>query len=487
MAAGARIGRNDPCSCGSGRKYKRCCLARDEAPELLRLRMRRAEGRLVPQVFAYARERWGYDLVTAAWSEFTCLGEVDTEEEPLDREEFTSAFLPWFVFNWTADPHEPETRPDWPRTPLARVFAEEHGAQLDDFERRFVEVACARPFSFYAVTAVQRGRALGLRDVLTRREYTVLERQATEDLSEGAIIFARIVPMDGAAILLGCAPLAIPPSHHPPLLDLREQMARPRGAVDEEDLHEWDIELRQTYFAIKEEVCHPPLPALRNTDGDPLVPTTLRFDLRCAADEAFARLKTLALEASDEELLADAKRDAAGQLRAVRFAWLERGNRAHDSWENTVLGTVAIDGPRLTIEVNSARRAERIRDRVEERLGEQAVLRAAVTESIEQQLARPRSPEEERRDARAREESERLHALPEVQEALRAFMSRHWEAWLDTKLPALRFETPREAAKTAAGRERLEALFAEFAWHAREATQPELVPDLAALRARLGM
>src|SRR5438046_4556098 len=29
--------------------------------------MRRAEGRLVPQVVAYAHERYGYDLVTAAW------------------------------------------------------------------------------------------------------------------------------------------------------------------------------------------------------------------------------------------------------------------------------------------------------------------------------------------------------------------------------------------------------------------------------------
>jgi len=27
----AKIGRNDPCSCGSGKKYKRCCLAVDQA------------------------------------------------------------------------------------------------------------------------------------------------------------------------------------------------------------------------------------------------------------------------------------------------------------------------------------------------------------------------------------------------------------------------------------------------------------------------
>ena len=27
----AKIGRNDPCPCGSGKKYKKCCLANDEA------------------------------------------------------------------------------------------------------------------------------------------------------------------------------------------------------------------------------------------------------------------------------------------------------------------------------------------------------------------------------------------------------------------------------------------------------------------------
>ncbi len=29
----AKIGRNEPCPCGSGKKYKQCCLARDEAAE----------------------------------------------------------------------------------------------------------------------------------------------------------------------------------------------------------------------------------------------------------------------------------------------------------------------------------------------------------------------------------------------------------------------------------------------------------------------
>jgi hypothetical protein len=31
LPAGKRPGRNDPCYCGSGRKYKQCCLAKDDA------------------------------------------------------------------------------------------------------------------------------------------------------------------------------------------------------------------------------------------------------------------------------------------------------------------------------------------------------------------------------------------------------------------------------------------------------------------------
>jgi tetratricopeptide (TPR) repeat protein len=34
----AQVGRNQPCPCGSGKKYKRCCLAKDEAAASAALR-----------------------------------------------------------------------------------------------------------------------------------------------------------------------------------------------------------------------------------------------------------------------------------------------------------------------------------------------------------------------------------------------------------------------------------------------------------------
>lgn len=38
-----KIGRNDPCTCGSGQKYKKCCAAKDAAAESAELATRQAE------------------------------------------------------------------------------------------------------------------------------------------------------------------------------------------------------------------------------------------------------------------------------------------------------------------------------------------------------------------------------------------------------------------------------------------------------------
>lgn len=44
-----RPGRNDPCHCGSGRKYKHCCLAKDEEADLAALAKRQAAAPLPAQ------------------------------------------------------------------------------------------------------------------------------------------------------------------------------------------------------------------------------------------------------------------------------------------------------------------------------------------------------------------------------------------------------------------------------------------------------
>ena len=85
-------GRNDPCSCGSGRKFKHCCLRALDAEDAARTRLRTAEGVLVPPLLAYAADEFGDEFFDEAWEEFFLWDAVpdDIEKSP----EFGTTFDP---------------------------------------------------------------------------------------------------------------------------------------------------------------------------------------------------------------------------------------------------------------------------------------------------------------------------------------------------------------------------------------------------------
>ena len=166
------------------------------------------------------------------------------------------------------------------------------------------------------------------------------------------------------------------------------------------------------------------------------------------------------------------------------LTWLKAGNRKHKDWDNTTLGTLRLDGSRLVIEVNSAKRRKRIAKEILQRFGSSATLVETKTADIVKEL--------QDRRARRGETAEPVtfstepERTPEIQALEAELMRKHWDAWIDTKVPALGNRTPRQAAKTAKGRERLEALLTDFA---RSADQKPSVfqPALGDLRRRLGL
>ena len=75
---------------------------------------------------------------------------------------------------------------------------------------------------------------------------------------------------------------------------------------------------------------------------------------------------------------------------------------------------------------------------------------------------------------------------PEL-EAIEAELARkHWDTWLDTKVPALGNRTPRQAARTAAGRERLAALLADYSQKSGKGSKA-FEPDIGTLKRKLGL
>jgi hypothetical protein len=480
-----KIGRNDPCPCGSGKKHKHCCLRKTEATESVWRRVRRADDRFASELFRYALRRYGEDFLQVAWEEFL-LGE-ESAVPPRQHPDFPTTFFPWFLFSWIPDAEEPENEA-LPQDPAAITYLGELGRDLDDFEKRFLIEASRCRFSFYSVLEVERGRGLRLLDILTRRAVSVVDRSASETVRRGAILYARVLTLDGLSIIHGSSPFAIPPIHYGRIIDLRDELAEEGQVLTEEDLREFEIEIRELYLEIEEGIVHPELPKLANTDGEPLLPTNMYFELSASPREAFEALKTLAIGATDEELLSEARYGEGDNLRAISFNWLRPGNKMHKGMENTSLGRIQIDGTRLTVDVNSRERAEKIRSELDARLGERVLFKRAVTSTLEKMIEERASRGDTARSRQAREESERLASLPEVQEQLTMMAKRHWDAWFDEQIPALGNLTPREAAKTPAGRERLEALLLSYEWHESGDRPAALMqPDTAELRRRLGL
>jgi hypothetical protein len=214
--------------------------------------------------------------------------------------------------------------------------------------------------------------------------FHVLEQSASRMLRTGDLTFTRVVTAGGASIMLGASPWVIPPSWHLSIIEFRDQLS-PRRLMRLADLSRRDIEIRRLYHQIVDAIVNPRLPTLENTDGDPLEMTTMIYDLGLTPAESFDRLRPLAT-LRGEAHVDDERYDAAGGIEAAVLTWLKAGNRKHKDWGNITLGTLRLDGLRLVIEVNSARRPERIAREIWKRFGSTATLVEMTTTDIVKEL-----------------------------------------------------------------------------------------------------
>jgi len=111
------LGRNDPCPCGSGRKFKHCCLRLLDDEAAAKTRLRTAEGVLVPALFAYAIDQFGDEFFAEAWAEFFLWDSVP--DDVGESREFGTTFDPFFVFSFVPDPAADDLPSGWPTEPLA--------------------------------------------------------------------------------------------------------------------------------------------------------------------------------------------------------------------------------------------------------------------------------------------------------------------------------------------------------------------------------
>ena len=461
-----KISRNAPCPCGSKKKYKKCCLKNDAAPsQALRHRqLTEANERLNKNLLKCARRTFGEESIGVAIRKFFLWADPEDEAAEDAMERISPLFWPWFLFNWEYDSFdEDQELPGPEEETIAEVYAEQRGDRLNPMERLLIDSVNRKPYSFWEVLSVDKGKQMTLGDVLTGARLTVIERLGSQNTKPGDLLYGRAVSVGGEGMLFGVAAFIMPPSCKPAIIELRTRLRDEESDIDDDTLNDWDDEIRDLYFQI-DEVLHAGPPKISNTDGDPMEFHRLVYDIS-SAQNAFEKLSDLCVTMAPEEMFACATLDDDRQVVRAKITWDRLGHKAMPGMPNTVLGRIVIDGQRLTGEVNSAQRAATLRREIESRLGDDCQFKLDEIQDPDSIMNKMAPGPGQMKKSKTQDE---LMRLPEVQEQLAQMVATHWEGWVDHGVPALGGKSPREAVKTADGREAVEALLRDAETNQRQ-------------------
>ena len=456
------VGRNAPCPCGSGKKYKKCCMLAGPAQgdESAARTLGRCSEEAAGALLDHARRTWGEGFLAAAWGAFW----GDEGPADVDRDSpYVPLLLSWAIYQWI--PEESAEQPH--RGTVAAGFLKSSTRRIDAKTRRFIEAASSAALTFWQAASVERGKGMLLRDMATGRECEVQEKSATETLERWDIVFGQVVGLDGVFILNASPPYVLPAARFRRTVE----ESLPEHA-DPALLLQYDFDFIDTYLSCVDELLHPTRPDLRNTDGDRLewTASTYCFDpgARGRVLGRLDQMRNIESEAGEAQ-----KGEAYVWLSPPRDAPIERAARAHIEVGETTLVT----------ECNSRKRDRLLRQRLLKGLGDlldhEGTRYRDMVEAVEGHAASDAPPEPD--------------GMEELPPEAREQIARHMEAmqmrWADLTVPALGGMTPREAVRTPEGRREVAQLINDF--ENRQARSPKDSPvstfDFDKLRRELGL
>lgn len=450
-----KIGRNDPCPCGSGKKYKKCHLGEDEAREAgpgVHSLANRLDAGLIEGLRIFAKRRHGERWLAEAAELFGIQDQVEL-----------ALLVPWSFFHFEMD--EGET--------VADAFLRERGTTLGPEDREYLAAQQESWLSIWAVDEVVPGERVVMEDLLTGARRTVLERTASQSLVRHDVVMGRVVEFRGTSTLSGFFPRVLPTRAGKTVVaDLRKAFWKAKASLSAAGLRgeEATLVVIDRFRAMLDELDHRPLPRLTNTDGDPLLLTKDRFRYdpknRDAVLAAFRGMDGADVDPQD-----------AGR---VVFTRPDDAKRPRGTY--TVVGTATVSKDVVASETFSIRRADDLRRALEDACD--GMLRHLSRDHSDPAALLADAPDgtEKARDASAPSTPEK-DELDRISRELRDRMNHEW---LDLEVPALGGRTPREAARSPKWRKELILLLRE-AEQAEARTPPSLRVDVSWMWAELGL
>lgn len=181
-----QIGRNDPCYCGSGKKYKQCHMKIDQEQAKEARAWESAARFLRRDLIAFSRdERFAESFAAGVPLFFNQYYTLETANQMSEPESLR--FFDWFAYDLTP--------PDRPR--LIEIYAGEKGDLMDAYESTLLEGwLAAGPVCAYVLSDAsgEGKRTLHLKDLFDDREYRIQESGGPGRAVAGDVLIARLLP-----------------------------------------------------------------------------------------------------------------------------------------------------------------------------------------------------------------------------------------------------------------------------------------------------
>lgn len=193
------------CSCGSGKKYRECCLSHDELEEMVDYKFKETKRSLWAKIYNFATEFRFYNDMKNAIEIF--YGQ-NYKQFYFKSEEERVRFFDWFIHDY---------RLEGSRKVIIDCFFMEGALDLDEFEREVLRDWRNSLFSIYEVKKTKPEEGAVLYDLLDGSLLKVYDFNISKDVSKGDLLVTRIVSIQERYYLLETA-IIFPPIYKEDLL-----------------------------------------------------------------------------------------------------------------------------------------------------------------------------------------------------------------------------------------------------------------------------
>ncbi|WP_280953442.1 SEC-C domain-containing protein [Alkalicoccus urumqiensis] len=174
----ATLKRNDPCPCGSGKKYKKCCLKKLETRSRFDQQDQRDYNELLPNLFDYSKKydatlKPVYDAQTRAFSGLSIP----------DGNAFSQLLYHWMLLNWQADGKH---------TVIDQYVDEFENAYSQSFASFLKKWKDLEPRFFYVAHA--DAEYMALKDLWSGKTQTILKTPVADKIEAGEYVIGYLYP-----------------------------------------------------------------------------------------------------------------------------------------------------------------------------------------------------------------------------------------------------------------------------------------------------